>query len=52
MHFPQVPLGRSELRVTPICLGTMTFGEQVDEPTAHAVLSRSLERGIDFIVSV
>jgi len=49
MHFPQVPLGRSELRVTPICLGTMTFGEQVDEPTAHAVLSRSLERGIDFI---
>lgn len=27
----------------------MTFGEQVDEATAHAVLSRSLERGIDFI---
>ena len=49
MHFPQVPLGRSELRVTPICLGTMTFGEQVEEPSAHAVLSRSLERGIDFI---
>lgn len=27
----------------------MTFGEQVDEPTAHAVLNRSLERGVDFI---
>ena len=49
MNLPQVTLGRSELRVTPICLGTMTFGEQVDEPTAHAILSRSLERGVDFI---
>ncbi|MFT4265764.1 MAG: aldo/keto reductase [Xenophilus sp.] len=46
---PSVTLGRSELRVTPICLGTMTFGEQVDEPTAHAILSRALERGVDFI---
>lgn len=27
----------------------MTFGEQVDEPTSHAILSRSLERGVDFI---
>jgi aryl-alcohol dehydrogenase-like predicted oxidoreductase len=44
-----VQLGRSDLRVTPICLGTMTFGEQVDEATAHAILDRSLERGINFI---
>ena len=42
-------LGRSDLRVTPICLGTMTFGEQVDEATAHTILSRSLERGVNFI---
>lgn len=49
MNLPQVPLGRSDLRVTPICLGTMTFGEQVDEPTAHAILDRALERGVDFI---
>lgn len=27
----------------------MTFGEQVNEPTAHAILERSLERGVDFI---
>jgi aryl-alcohol dehydrogenase-like predicted oxidoreductase len=27
----------------------MTFGEQVDEPTAHAVLDRALEQGINFI---
>ena len=47
MH--KVQLGRSDLQVTPICLGTMTFGEQVDEPTAHAVLDRSLERGVNFI---
>lgn len=45
----KVQLGRSDLQVTPVCLGTMTFGEQVDETTAHAVLDRSLERGINFI---
>ena len=45
----KVQLGASDLRVTPICLGTMTFGEQVDEPTSHAILARSLERGINFI---
>ncbi|APW41984.1 aldo/keto reductase [Rhodoferax saidenbachensis] len=44
-----VQLGQSDLHVTPICLGTMTFGEQVDEPTAHTILSRSLERGVNFI---
>ncbi|MEO5696886.1 MAG: aldo/keto reductase [Burkholderiaceae bacterium] len=46
---PLVPLGHSALRVTPICLGTMTFGEQVDEATSHAILDRALERGINFI---
>ena len=45
----RIRLGQSDLHVPPICLGTMTFGEQVDEPTAHAVLDRSLERGVDFI---
>ena len=44
-----VPLGQSDLHVTPICLGTMTFGEQVAEADAHAILSRSLERGVNFI---
>jgi len=46
---PILPLGRSDLRVTPICLGTMTFGEQVDERTAHAILDHALARGINFI---
>jgi aryl-alcohol dehydrogenase-like predicted oxidoreductase len=45
----KVQLGQSDLHVTPICLGTMTFGEQVDEPTSHAILDRSFGRGINFI---
>lgn len=44
-----LPLGQSDLHVTPICLGTMTFGEQVAEADAHAILSRALERGVNFI---
>jgi aryl-alcohol dehydrogenase-like predicted oxidoreductase len=44
-----IELGRSGLRVGKVCLGTMTFGEQVDEPTAFAILDRALERGLDFI---
>ena len=44
-----VNLGPSDLRVTPICLGTMTFGEQVNEADAHAILSHSLASGINFI---
>ena len=45
----KVQLGSSDLQVTPVCLGTMTFGEQVNETDAHAILSRALERGIDFM---
>jgi aryl-alcohol dehydrogenase-like predicted oxidoreductase len=42
-------LGRSALQTTPICLGTMTFGEQVDTATAHRILDRAVELGINFI---
>ena len=44
-----VSLGNSDLRVTPICLGTMTFGEQVNEADSHAILDRAVERGVNFI---
>ncbi len=44
-----LPLGQSGLHVTPICLGTMTFGEQVAQADAHAILARALERGVNFI---
>ena len=47
--FPLVALGLSELRVTPICLGTMTFGEQVGEAAAHAILDHALARGLNFV---
>src|SRR5690349_17843988 len=46
---PNATLGQSDLRVTPICLGTMTFGEQVSEPVAHAILDRAVARGVNFI---
>ncbi|WP_291011817.1 aldo/keto reductase [Hydrogenophaga sp.] len=44
-----IALGASALRVTPICLGTMTFGEQVNETLAHQILDRALERGVNFL---
>jgi aryl-alcohol dehydrogenase-like predicted oxidoreductase len=49
MTMNKIRLGQSDLQVTPVCLGTMTFGEQVDEATAHAILDRSLERGVNFL---
>ena len=44
-----IQLGSSDLYVTPICLGTMTFGEQVNQADSHAILDRSNERGINFL---
>jgi aryl-alcohol dehydrogenase-like predicted oxidoreductase len=44
-----VKLGQSDLRVTPICLGTMTFGEQVAERDAFAIMDRAVERGVNFL---
>jgi aryl-alcohol dehydrogenase-like predicted oxidoreductase len=42
-------LGRTGLQVSRLCLGTMTFGLQRDEPTAAAILDRAVEGGIDFL---
>jgi aryl-alcohol dehydrogenase-like predicted oxidoreductase len=44
-----IRLGRSDLQVTPICLGTMTFGEQVNEATAHTIMDHAVGRGINFL---
>lgn len=41
-------LGHSDLQVSPICLGTMTFGEQVNETESHAILDQALAAGVDF----
>ena len=45
----KISLGNSDLKVSRICLGTMTFGEQNSEADAHSQLDYALERGINFI---
>jgi aryl-alcohol dehydrogenase-like predicted oxidoreductase len=42
-------LGQSDLQVGRICLGTMTFGEQVGAEDSHRILDHALARGIDFL---
>ena len=42
-------LGRTGLNVSKICLGTMTFGNQCDEKTSHAILDKAQDEGITFI---
>lgn len=42
-------LGNTGLKVSKICLGTMTFGEQNTEQEAHAQLDYAISRGINFI---
>jgi aryl-alcohol dehydrogenase (NADP+) len=42
-------LGRTGLSVSRLCLGTMTFGLQCEEPLSHAILDRAAEGGVDFL---
>lgn len=42
-------LGESELHVSALSLGTMTFGEQNSEAEAHAQLDYAVSRGVNFI---
>ncbi len=42
-------LGRTDLSVTSLCLGTMTWGEQNTEQEAHAQLDRAIGYGLNFI---
>ncbi|MBK7895379.1 MAG: aldo/keto reductase [Anaerolineaceae bacterium] len=42
-------LGRTGLKVSTICLGTMQFGWSADEATSHAILNRAVELGCNFI---
>ncbi len=41
-------LGRTGLKVSPLCLGTMNFGPQTPEKDAFAIMDRALELGINF----
>ena len=49
MTLPLRPLGSSDLLVTELCLGTMTYGNQTPEDDAHAQLDMALEAGINFL---
>ena len=42
-------LGRSALRVSPLCLGTMMFGGATDEPTARRIIDKARGQGINFL---
>ncbi|WP_338830562.1 aldo/keto reductase [Bradyrhizobium sp. 27S5] len=44
-------LGRSGLKVSPICLGTMMFGGPTDEATSSRIVAKAREAGINFIDS-
>jgi aryl-alcohol dehydrogenase-like predicted oxidoreductase len=44
-------LGRSGLKVSPLCLGTMMFGGATDEPTAQRIIAKAREAGVNFIDS-
>lgn len=41
-------LGRTGLQVSRLCLGTMTFGLQCDQPTSNAIMDRAADGGITF----
>jgi len=42
-------LGKTGLKVSPLCMGTMQFGWSADEALAHRILSAAYEAGINFI---
>ena len=46
MHYTN--LGRTGLKVSRLCLGTMNFGPISDEVTSHALMDKALEQGINF----
>ncbi len=41
-------LGNTGLRVSPIVLGCMTFGREIDEAAARPIIARALDAGINF----
>ncbi|MBO4226088.1 aldo/keto reductase [Bradyrhizobium neotropicale] len=42
-------LGRSGLKISPICLGTMMFGGPTDEATSARIIAKAREAGVNFI---
>jgi aryl-alcohol dehydrogenase-like predicted oxidoreductase len=42
-------LGRTGVKVSPLCLGTMMFGRSTSEPDSVAIIERALDQGVNFI---
>src|SRR5262245_32508652 len=42
-------LGSSGVKVSPLCLGTMTFGGPTDEPAAGRIVAKAKDQGVNFI---
>src|SRR3954469_5275690 len=42
-------LGRTGLKVSRLCLGTMNFGPETDEGTSHRIMDAALDAGINFL---
>lgn len=42
-------LGQTETKVSVICLGTMTYGQQNTESEAHQQLDYALSQGVNFV---
>jgi len=42
-------LGRSALKVSPLCLGAMMFGGATDEPTAKRIIDKARDQGVNFL---
>src|ERR1700744_6188740 len=49
MHYRS--LGRSGLKISPICLGTMMFGGPADEAASGRIVAKAREAGVNFIDS-
>ena len=47
MHYRQ--LGDSQLKISPLCLGTMMFGDQTDIDQARSIVAHAHESGVNFI---
>jgi len=47
-QLPTTKLGRSGVRVSRLCLGTMNFGPQTSEKDSWAIMDRALDAGVNF----
>jgi aryl-alcohol dehydrogenase-like predicted oxidoreductase len=47
-HISNAKLGRSGVRVSRLCLGTMNFGPYTSEPESRAIMDRALDAGVFF----